>query len=67
MELGGKGSVQAAKLQRSARTVGWNRSARDMAAMRSIKLQHEHTYPKNEFLCGCGHLGMGLAFRDVSG
>jgi hypothetical protein len=65
MELGGKGSFQTAKLQRSARTTVCSHSARDMAAMRSIKSQQEHTHIYNEFLSGCGHLGMGLAFRDA--
>ena len=37
MELGGKGSFQAAKLQRSARTTVCSHSTRDMAAMRSIE------------------------------
>jgi hypothetical protein len=36
MELGGKGSFQAAKLQRSARTTVCSHSSTDMAAMRSI-------------------------------
>jgi hypothetical protein len=43
MELGGKGSFQEAKLQRSARTTVCSHSARDMAAIRSIRSQHEHT------------------------
>ena len=42
MELSGKGSFQEAKLQR---TTVCSHSARDMAAMRSIKSQHENTDP----------------------
>ena len=41
-ELGGKGSFQAAKLQRSARTTVCSHSTRDMAAMRSIESNHDH-------------------------
>jgi hypothetical protein len=37
MESGGKGSFQAAKLQRSARTTVCSHSTGDMAAMRSIE------------------------------
>jgi hypothetical protein len=42
MELGGKGSFQAAKLQRSARTTVCSHSTRDMAAMRSIESNHDY-------------------------
>ncbi len=42
MELGGKGSFQAAKLQRSARTTVCSHSTRDMAAMRSIESDHNN-------------------------
>src|SRR5258708_37213082 len=37
IELGGKGSFQAVKLQRPARTTVCSHSTRDMAAMRSIE------------------------------
>jgi hypothetical protein len=42
MGLGGKGSFQAAKLQRSARTTVCSHSTRDMAAMRSIESNHDN-------------------------
>jgi hypothetical protein len=42
MELGGKGSFQAAKLQRSARATVCSHSTRDMAAMRSIESDHNN-------------------------
>ena len=38
IEPGGKGSFQAVKLQRPARTTVCSHSTRDMAAMRSINL-----------------------------
>src|SRR5580693_3598064 len=41
MKLGGKGSFQAAKLQRSARTTVCSHSTRDMTAMRSIESKQD--------------------------
>jgi hypothetical protein len=56
MEPGGKGSFQAAKLQRSARTTVCSHSAKDIAAMRSIESEHDYSDTQNEFLSGCGQL-----------
>ena len=42
MELGGKGSFQAAKLQRSSRTTVCSHSSTDMAAVRSIESNHDN-------------------------
>jgi len=50
MELGGKGSFQAAKLQRSARTTVCSHSTRDMAAMRSIESNHDNDDIQDEYL-----------------
>jgi hypothetical protein len=49
MELGGKGSFQAAKLQRSARTTVCSHSTRDMAAMRSIDHSVTVAIPRTSF------------------
>jgi len=49
-----KGSFQAAKLQRSARTAVCSHSTRDMAAMRSIERHCSDT--QNESLSRCGQL-----------
>jgi hypothetical protein len=54
MEPGGKGSFQAFKLQRSARTTVCSHSARDMAAMRSIELKHDHSETRDEGLSSSG-------------
>jgi hypothetical protein len=51
-----KGSFQAAKLQRSARTTVCSHSTRDVAAMRSIESQHDYSDTQGEFLSGCGQL-----------
>jgi hypothetical protein len=56
MEPGGKGSFQAAKLQRSARTTVCSHSTRDLAAMRSIESEHDYSDTQNEFLSGYGHV-----------
>jgi len=42
IELGGKGSFQAVKLQRAARTTVCSHSTRDMAAMRAIESKQDH-------------------------
>jgi hypothetical protein len=54
MEPAAKGSFQAAKLQRSARTTVCSHSTRDVAAMRSIKSQHDDSDTQDDFLSGCG-------------
>ena len=54
MEPGGKGSFQAFKLQRSARTTVCSHSARDMAAMRSIELRPDHSDTQDEGLSSSG-------------
>ena len=54
MEPGGKGSFQAFKLQRSARTTVCSHSARDMAAMRSIELKRDHNDTQDEGLSSSG-------------
>jgi hypothetical protein len=54
MEPGGKGSFQAFKLQRSARTTVCSHSARDMAATRSIELKHDDSDTQDEGLSGSG-------------
>ena len=41
-EVGGKGSFQAVKLQRPARTTVCSHSARDMAAVYSIESEFDH-------------------------
>jgi len=56
MELGGKGSFQAAKLQRSARTTVCSHSTRDMAAMRSIETKHNNDDTGEECLSSCEQL-----------
>jgi hypothetical protein len=54
MEPGGKGSFQAFKLQRSARTTVCSHSARDMAAMRSIALKPDLSDTQDEGLSRSG-------------
>jgi hypothetical protein len=54
MKPGGKGSFQAFKLQRSARTTVCSHSARDMAAMLSIELKHDHIDTQGEGLSSSG-------------
>jgi hypothetical protein len=56
MGPGGKGSFQAAKLQRSARTTVCSHSTRDMAAMSSIESRHDYSDTQNELLSYCGHV-----------
>jgi hypothetical protein len=51
MEPGGKGSFQAVKLQRPARTTVCSHSTRDMAAKRSIKLRLDCDFCWNRRLC----------------
>src|ERR1035437_4590425 len=59
MESGGKGSFQAAKLQRSARTTVCSHSTGDMAAMRSIESKQDHKRYSGECLSYCEHLLSG--------
>ena len=56
MELGSKGSFQAVKLQRPARTTVCSHSVRDMAAMRSIESNRNHNDSQGECLSSCEQL-----------
>ena len=56
MESGGKGSFQAAKLQRSAQTAVCSHSTGDMAAMRSIESKQDHKRYSGECLSCCEHI-----------
>jgi hypothetical protein len=53
MEPGGKGSFQAVKLQRPARTTVRSHSMRDMAAMRSMKSKDDNKDNQDECLSSC--------------
>ena len=53
---GGKGSFQAVKLQRPARTTVCSHSTRDMAAMRSIESNHNDDETQNKCLSSCEQL-----------
>ena len=55
-EPGGKGSFQAVKLQRPARTTVCRHSARDMAAMGSIESKHDIDDTQDECLSSCRQL-----------
>ena len=50
---GSKGSFQAVKLQRPARTTVCSHSTRDMAAMRSIESNQDHNDSQDEGLSCC--------------
>src|SRR5580658_5552879 len=52
-EVGGKGSFQAVKLQRPARTTVCSHSTRDMAAVYSIESGPHHKNAYRERLCSC--------------
>jgi len=52
IELGGKGSFQAVKLQRPARTTVCSHSTRDMAAI-FHQIHHHHDGTRNECLSCC--------------
>jgi hypothetical protein len=52
--LAAKGSFQAVKLQRPARTTVCSHSRRDMAAMRSIESKHHPSDAQHECLSSCG-------------
>jgi hypothetical protein len=56
MEPGGKGSFQAVKLQRPARTTVCSHSTRDMAAMGSIESKHDIDDTQDACLSSCGQL-----------
>jgi len=56
MELGRKGSFQAVKLQRPARTTVCSHSTRDMAAMGSIESKHYNDDAQDGCLSSCGQL-----------
>jgi len=56
MEPGGKGSFQAVKLQRPARTTVCSHSAKDMAAVFSIKSGFDHKNIYHEGLFSCEQL-----------
>jgi len=53
IEPGGKGSFQAVKLQRPARTTVCSHSTRDMAARRSIESKQDHSDTQDECLSCC--------------
>jgi hypothetical protein len=63
MEPGGKGSFQAVKLQRPARTIVCSHSTRDMAAIGSIEFKHDNNDTQDKYLSSfrfepeiaCGH------------
>jgi hypothetical protein len=52
-EPGGKGSFQAVKLQRPARTAVCSHSTRDMAAMGSTESKHDIDDTQDECLSSC--------------
>jgi hypothetical protein len=54
MEPDGKVSFQAFKLQRSALTTVCSHSAKDVAAMPSIELTHDHSDAQDECLSSSG-------------
>jgi hypothetical protein len=56
MEPGGKGSFQAVKLQRPARTTVCSHSSRDMTAIGSIESKHDNNDTQGKYLSGCGQL-----------
>jgi hypothetical protein len=53
MEPSGKGSFQAVKLQRPARTTVCSHSTRDMAAVHSIVSKHHNNDTQDERLSNC--------------
>jgi hypothetical protein len=53
MEPGGKGSFQAVKLQRPARTTVCSHSTMDMTAIGSIKSKHENNDSEGKYLSSC--------------
>jgi hypothetical protein len=53
-EPGGKGSFQAVKLQRPARTTVCSHSTGDIAAISSIEFKHDIDDTQNECLYSCG-------------
>jgi hypothetical protein len=55
-EPGGKGSFQAVKLQRPARTTVCSHSTRDMAAMGSIESKHDNDDTQDGCLSSYGQL-----------
>jgi hypothetical protein len=58
-EPGGKGSFQAVKLQRPARTTVCSHSTRDMAAIGSIESKHDNDDAEDECLSSCEQLWSG--------
>ena len=56
MELGDKGSFQAVKLQRFARTTVCSHSTKDMAAIHSIESKHDNDDTQDECLSSCEQL-----------
>jgi hypothetical protein len=56
MELGGKGSFQAVKLQRPARTTVCSHSHKGHAAIGSIESKYDDKDTQDEYLSGCGQL-----------
>jgi hypothetical protein len=56
MEPGGKGSFQAVKLQRPARTTVCSHSTRDMAAIGSIESNQDNNDTQDECLSSCEQL-----------
>jgi hypothetical protein len=56
MELGGKGSFQEVKLQRSPRTAACSHSTRDFAAMGSIESKHDRNGTQDKCLSRCVQL-----------
>jgi hypothetical protein len=56
MEPGGKGSFQAVKLQRPARTTVCSHSHKGHAAIGSIESKHDDNDTQDEYLSGCGQL-----------
>ena len=52
----GKGSFQAVKLQKAARTTVCSHSTRDMAAVHSIVLKHDNDDTQTDILSNCEQL-----------
>jgi hypothetical protein len=59
MEPGGKGSFQAVKLQRPARTTVCSHSTRDITAIGSIEFKHDNDDTQDGCLSSCGQLKSG--------
>jgi hypothetical protein len=62
MEPGGKGSFQAAKLQRSGRTTVCSHSTRDITAKVPIKLKNDINDSRDQHLSNSAHINRLAGF-----